>query len=115
MKRTPRPTDFDVTVEGVGNFVFASRTLGDEIAIQREYANIIGGVESPTDWLVTMAGWLSVLRTITVRAPEGWDLESMDPLASETYEKLYKTYTALREKEDSFRQGVGASGQAVSA
>lgn len=110
--RAPRSTDFEVPVEGVGTFVFARRTLGDELAIQREYARIIDGV-TPTDWLATMAGWLSVLRTITVRAPEGWDLDAMDPLDPETYERLYKVFSALRAKEDSFRQGNGGAGQAV--
>lgn len=114
MARAPRSTDFEVQVEGIGNFAFARRTLGDELAIQREYARIIDGV-TPTEWLATMAGWLSVLRTITVRAPDGWDLDAMDPLDPETYERLFKVFSALREKEDSFRRGSGGPSQAVSA
>ena len=113
--RQPRPTDFEVPVEGVGNFLFARRTLADELAVQREYARIIDGVENPTEWLATMAGWLSVLRTITIRAPEGWSLDDMDPLDPATYEKLFKVYSALRDKEGSFRPGLGKESQAVSA
>lgn len=102
--RAPKNTDFDLTVEGVGRFVFGRRTMGDELAIQREYSSIIQGV-TPTDWLMTMAGWLSVLRVLTVRAPEGWNLEEMDPLDEATYANLFKVYTALRDKEGSFRLG----------
>lgn len=114
MNRTPRSSDFEVLVEGVGTFLFARRTLADEIVIQREYARIIDGV-TPTEWLATMAGWLSVLRTITLRAPAGWDLDALDPLDPESYEKLFKVYTALRDKEGSFRPGLGSSSEAVSA
>jgi len=112
--RAPRSSDFDVPVEGVGTFVFARRTLADELAIQREYARIIDGV-NPTEWLATMAGWLSVLRTITVRAPQGWSLDEMDPLDPATYEKLFKVYDALRTKEGSFRPGLATTSEAVSA
>lgn len=104
MTRASKTTDFDVTVEGVGRFVFGKRTMGDELAIQREFADILQGVQ-PTDWLMTMAGWLSVLRVLTVSAPAGWDLDEMDPLDESTYERLFKVYTALRDKEGSFRPG----------
>ena len=114
MPRESQVSDFDVQVEGVGRFVFARRTLADELEVQREYARIIDGV-TPTDWLSTMAGWLSVLRTITVRAPAGWDLETLDPLDEGTYAKIHKVYTALRDKERSFRPAPGGASEAVSA
>lgn len=114
MPRTPRSTDFEVPVEGIGTFVFARRTLDDEFALQREYARLIDGVK-PTDWLATMAGWMAALRTLTVRAPEGWNLDAMDPLDNGTYKTLFKVYTALRDKEGSFRTGLAAQSQAVSA
>ena len=102
--RQPKNTDFELHVEGLGRFVFGRRTMGDELAIQREYSNIIQGV-TPSDWLTTMAGWLSVLRVLTVRAPEGWNPDEMDPLDEATYANLFKVYTALRDKEGSFRPG----------
>ncbi len=114
-QRAPRATDFNVPVEGVGNFVFAKRTMGDELDIQREFADILQGVEHPTVWLETMAGWLSVLRVLTVRAPDGWSLEELDPLDEETYAKLNKVYEELRTQERLFRAGQKPSGQATSA
>lgn len=117
INRTPRPsrpTDFTVPVEGVGRFVFGKRTMADELAIQREYADIIQGIE-PTVWLETMGGWLSVLRVLTVDAPAGWDLDELDPLDEETYAKLSRVYEELRNQERSFRGGQKPSGEAASA
>lgn len=114
INRKPQVTDFNVTVPDVGTFIFGRRTMGDELAIQREYARIVDGV-TPTDWLATMAGWLSVLRVMTVRGPDGWDLDTMDPLDEETYAKLNAVYSALREQERSFRRGPGSAVEAVGA
>lgn len=113
-QRKPQATDFHVPVEGIGTFVFGKRTMADELAVQREFADILGGVE-PTAWLQTMAGWLAVLRVLTVKAPDGWDLDALDPLEDETYAKLNRVYTALREKEDSFRRGPKPAGEGSGA
>lgn len=112
--RTPRETDFTVNVEGVGTFTFARRTMRDEIAIQVEYARILDGV-TPTAWLEAVGGWLSVLRVLTVRAPEGWDLDNLDPLESEDYAKLHNVYQALVEKERSFRRKPEPGGEGKGA
>lgn len=108
MFRKASPDDFDLVVEGVGNFSFARRTMRDEMKIQVEYARFIDGV-TPTDWLRAVAGWLSVLNVLTVRAPEGWDTEAMDPLDDDTYSKMLKVYTALITQERSFR-GIVSEG-----
>ena len=114
MPRIAKETDFTVKVDGVGTFTFGRRTMRDEIAIQVEYARIIDGVE-PTAWLQAVGGWLSVLRTLTVRAPEGWDLDTMDPLDDETYARLSKVYEALVDQERSFRCGSKPAGQGSGA
>lgn len=110
MARNAQPTDFVVKVEGIGSFTFGKRTMKDEIAIQVEYARLIDGVE-PTTWLQAVCGWLSVFKVLTVRSPEGWDLDSLDPLDDETYSKMNRVYEALVEQERSFRRGNDAVGQ----
>ena len=110
MPRIAKETDFTVQVDGVGTFTFGRRTMRDEIAIQVEYARIIDGVE-PTAWLQAVGGWLSVLRTLTVRAPDGWDLDNMDPLDDQTYANLSKVYETLSERERSFRRGSKQAGE----
>ena len=111
MARKGSDTDFDVSVEGIGVFRFGKRKMADEIAIQVEYARLIQGVD-PTDWLANVCGWISTLKVMTVRAPEGWDIDDLDPLDDETYLKLANVYGALTERERSFRSGQGKTVQA---
>ena len=103
MARIPAETDYTVDVDGVGTFTFGRRKMADEVKIQVEYARLIDGVK-PTEWLAIVAGWLSVLKTLTVRAPEGWDLDDLDPTDDATYAKLSRVHSALTEKESSFRR-----------
>lgn len=114
MPRITKETDFAVTVDGVGSFTFGRRTMRDEISIQVEYARLIDGVE-PTAWLQAVCGWLSVLKVLTVRAPDGWDLDEMDPLEDETYAKLSRVYESLIDKERSFRRGAKLASEAGGA
>lgn len=103
MARSPKDTDFSVTVKGIGTFTFGRRAMRDEIDIQVEYARIIDGV-APTAWLASVAGWIAAFRVLTVRAPADWDIDGMDPSDNETYAKMFKVFTALIEQERSFRR-----------
>lgn len=114
MPRAASDTDFVVDVEGVGAFVFGRRKMADHIKINVEYARLTEGV-MPTPWLDTVATWLSVLKVLTVRAPEGFVVDELDPLDEETYAKLLKVHSALRAKEDSFRPGAKAPGEGARA
>lgn len=109
--RQPAATDFFVSVEGVGRFSFAQRRMDDELKIAVEYSLITQGIDTPSAWLSIMAGALSQLRVLTVTAPEGWDLDEMDPLNEDTYAKIVKVHRALREKETSFREKPATAGQ----
>lgn len=115
MARRPNPkSDFVVSVEGIGDFTFARRRMSDEIAIQVEYARLIQGVE-PTDWLATVCGWISTLKVLTVFAPDGWDIEDMDPLEDETYKRISLVNSELAKRERSFRSQPEISVQAGGA
>ena len=111
MARTPNINDFSIPVDGIGTFTFARRKMADEIKIQVEYARMIDGVE-PTQWLALVCGWMAALKVLTVRAPEGWDIDEMDPLDDDTYAKLGRVHAALIEKERSFRSGKTPAGKA---
>lgn len=104
MARKAAVTDFTVDVPEVGRFTFGMRKLGDELEVQKHYSRTLDGDEHPTEWLSTLAGWLATLTVMTVRAPEGWDIEGMDPTDQETYARLAQVYTAFVEKERSFRR-----------
>lgn len=118
MARAGQETDFILKVDDIGTFTFAKRSMRDEIAIQVEFAKLIDGAE-PTAWLQAVCGWISTFRVLTVRAPEGWDIDAMDPLEDETYGKMRTVFTAMTAKEGSFRRkpkqasegsGAGESG-----
>lgn len=94
--------DFFEDVEGVGRFRFRQRTMADEMNIQRLYADYIGGV-IPTNWLAMLAEYQSALRVLTVAGPDDWDMDKLDPLQTETYDKLRRVFIALRESEERFR------------
>lgn len=112
MNRAPAVTDFPVSVEGVGNFVFARRNMRDELRIASEYSRLTEGVETPTNYLQNVATWFSVLKVLTVEAPHGWDLDAMDPFDDETLDRVVLVYAALRAKEGSFRSAKRADGKA---
>lgn len=103
MPRIAKPTDFLVEVPKVGRFTFGRRTMADEVAYQVEFARIIDGVQ-PTDWLKIIGSALADLRVMTVRAPDGWNLDELDPLDPETEAKLIAVHLAYRDKENSFRR-----------
>lgn len=119
MTSTPNaniPDQFTLEVPEVGAFTFAKRTMRRELRIQAEYSRLTEGVDTPTLGLEMLAGMLSQLSVLTIRGPEGWDLEAIDPLDEREYAKLLRVHAALRAKEDSFRgrspTGSAQGGQA---
>lgn len=110
MARQPKPTDFRLTVPDVGDFVFAKRTMRDEIATQVEYARMIDGV-TPTPWLEAVCGAMADLTVLSVKDPDGWDIEAMDPHDPETYAKLISVHRGLLNKERTFRGGSSKAGE----
>jgi hypothetical protein len=112
MSAAPGTQEFDVHVEGVGAFTFARRNMRRELAIAAEFSRLTEGVDKPSAFLDTVAGWISTLKVLTLHGPDGWDLDELDPLDDENYACMLKVHAALREKEGSFRRGSGAAVQA---
>lgn len=112
---TMTPTTYSVTVDGVGTFTFAKRSMRSNLAVAAEYSRLTEGVENPVPFLDTVATWMSTLKVLTVNAPDGWVLDDMDPEDTDTYARLGKVYSALRGKEDSFRRGANPVGPPTGA
>jgi hypothetical protein len=110
MAREAKPTDFKVTVDGIGTFTFGRRKMSDQMAIHRQLSAIYGGVE-PNEWLFRVGTWTATLNVMTVHAPDGWDIEEMDPLDDATYDKMRRVWEALREREETFRAGHAPNGE----
>lgn len=111
MARVPSKNDFSLPVDGIGTFIFARRTMGDQMKIHVEYARATEGVK-PTAWLDSVATYLSTIRTMLVLGPQGFDLDDLDPYDDEALEKLARVYAALEDKERSFRQRKVEEGKA---
>lgn len=109
----PSATDFYVEVEPLGTFTFAKRTMRDELRIMAEVSRLTEGLDNPTTELRVLAGYIAPLKVLTVKAPEGWDIDTMDPLDQSVYDNIVKVFHALRDKESSFRPGATPPGQAV--
>lgn len=112
--RKASDTDFVVEVEDVGRFTFGKRKMKDEIVIQREYADMIGGVD-PTPWLSTVCTWIATFRVLIVAAPKEWDIDELDPQEPESYAIMAKVHNALVERERSFRSQPDKNSQEAGA
>lgn len=118
--RTPRDTDFAVTLPGVGDFTFARRTLGDAMKIRGRYLRLLGeaGAGGDAEPDAELSGYANVIATISVllvKAPAAhWgDLEALDLMAQpEALDQLVSLYTLLSEAEDSFRRQATGQGAA---
>jgi hypothetical protein len=115
MTRAANVSDFHVDVADVGRFCFARRTVGDVYKIRGRYNQITGGFYDDEGRMADLSalGYVTI-QTLLVEAPEGFDLESIDPLLDDDYDqKVLSIFAALREKELSFRPKPTARGKAA--
>lgn len=103
--RKPSETDFKVVVEGVGEFRYAQRTIGDFIAIRKRYLEIAGETEDP--YVLTLASVTAVHENMCVSCPEGWEDLTKLPFDREgkVVSQLLSLDRKIGEAEDSFRKG----------
>lgn len=113
MARVSKATDYPVVVDGIGKFTVGRRAMIDEIAIQREYAMILGGVE-PTAWLEVVGKWIATFKVLIVHSPASWNIDEMDPLEPDTYANLKRVFDAISDKELSFRGKLAVPGEGTS-
>lgn len=92
-----------VEVEGVGRFVFHKRRIADQVRIEADAQRMTGGPIDDVD-LQNVAIAAATLKALAVEAPEGWDVDALDPLDRADTEKLWGVYRALREAEGRFRR-----------
>jgi hypothetical protein len=100
---------FPVEVDGIGAFVFRSRTLRDQFRIEGEAARVLGG---SCEDRALQAGAISfaTLLVLTEEAPPGWDIEGFDPLDPAATAKIFEVARRLREVEATFRPGSVGKG-----
>jgi hypothetical protein len=97
---------FTAAVAGIGDFVFRQRTIRDQLRIEAEGRRILGGPTSDGA-LEAWAYQLASLTVLTETAPEGWDLDGLDPLDPLDIDKIARVHAALKLEEGRFRRGAG--------
>lgn len=97
--------DFQVDVEGIGQFTFRRRTIRDQMRIEGEVNRILGGSVTDNITLSTLSLYYATVSVLTVQAPTGWDMEEMDPLDDATFSKIADVFRSLRTAEEKFRAG----------
>ena len=105
MTRAQQKDDFSVDVEGLGRFVFGRRTQRDVFKIRGAYCQMTGHNWKDDGTVGDMEAWMyATLEVMTVSFPDGFSLESIDPLTGpEDDDRIQTVYMALRQKELSFR------------
>lgn len=114
MARKPNSSDFSIDVDGIGRFIFARRTMRDTYRIRGDYGELTNGNYDEDGAMVDISALgYATIKTLMVSGPEGWSLDEMDPLSDEDpEEQIMKVFTALREKELSFRRKSSSRVQA---
>jgi hypothetical protein len=102
--------NFPVEVDGIGSFIFKARTLRSQFLIEAEASRVMGG-PCADEALRQGAIQLATLLVLTVEAPQGWDLEALDPLIPEDIAKVFTVHRRLREVEAGFRPGSSEAGK----
>jgi len=88
----------------LGVFEFRHRTMRDEFKIGAEYSRLIEGIDHPTKFLAYLSEATSTIKVLLSEGPPGWDIDTLDPLDPETFNKISTIYKALQEKEIFFRK-----------
>lgn len=98
------------TVEGVGTFTFRKRNMAAEIRISVEFARLTEG--APVDeFTAVFCRAIAELTVLTVKAPESWVIEEMDPFDDDSYAKVFKVRGALIDGDGGTFRGPGKVGE----
>ena len=112
-----QPPTHEITVDGVGRFVFARRTMRNSMAILAKASDLRHGV--PADALdaetAAVIDALATLPVLTLEAPGGWNPEAADPFDPSSYSDIFRVWEALRTAEETFRKGPGEAVQTAGA
>jgi hypothetical protein len=102
---------FTLDVDGVGAFTAKRRTMLTEIEIAAEANRLVGGQEELSEWLRGLVMTVATLKVQIVKAPDGFDLEELDPDDPDSYALMQQVYRAVKAKEADFRSGKRATGK----
>lgn len=95
-----------VDVAGIGAFTFKRKTrIRNQIAMEAEYESVIGGIGGVSERLEIVARAYAGVKTLTVSAPDGWNLDELNLLDEADADRLMTVWKAVLEREAFFRSG----------
>jgi hypothetical protein len=105
--RSAAEDDFHLTLPDVGVFRYGRRTLGDRLAIRRDYLRYTQEFGDDDPDLSLYAALIATHGVLCVEAPAGWDdLAAVDAGA---LDKVFELGALIKTTEDTFRKGVEKS------
>jgi hypothetical protein len=96
---------YPVEVPEIGRFIFRKRRVPDQVKIESIADRMTDGPVEDAELRHIAMAW-ATLKTLTIEAPKGWDVEDIDPLEAADLDKMWKVWGALRKQEDTFRGGA---------
>lgn len=100
--------DFFVELPDVGQFRYGRRTIGDRLAIRRDYLRYVQEFGDNDTDLSLYAALIATHAILCVYAPEGWDNLAVIP--AHQLDKVFELGAILRSKEEALAKGADKSG-----
>lgn len=106
--REPSADDFFLDLPDVGTFRYGRRTIGDRLAIRRDYLRYTQEFGDDDPDLSLYAALIATHDTLCVSCPAGW--ESIAAIPASKMEKAFELGALIKSTEDTFAKGVEKSG-----
>ena len=106
-----KPETYVIDLEGVGQFEVFRLTQRQRLRVLTEQARLTEGVEDLPESLLREAAITAAVKALVVKAPDGWDVDSIDPLDEDgSYSAMQRLYAAISEREQRFRGKTATQG-----
>lgn len=106
--REASATDFFVELPGVGQFRYGRRTVGDRLAIRRDYLRYTQEFGDDDPDLSLYAALIATHEVLCVEAPEGW--ENLALVDANDLDTVFALGALLKQKEEAVAKGADKSG-----
>jgi glutamate synthase domain-containing protein 2 len=99
--------DFFIPLPNVGTFRYGRRTIGDRLAIRRDYLRYVQELGDEDESLTIYAALIATHDVLCVESPPGW--ESIATLPASKMDAALELGALLKEKEEALAKGAEKS------
>lgn len=93
-----------IDLDGVGQFEVLRVTQRQRLRVMTEQARLTEGLDELPESLLEEASITAAVKALVVKAPDGWDVDLIDPLDEDgSYSAMKRLYAAISEREQRFR------------